>query len=274
MPDQIHTSPQGTRYRLVASKTTTPTSDASPKPVTVKLKVFWRTTRKWTPADVADYHHAVPQLAKLIQDETYWDRKGRVQTNRFTCEDFAVRVLVQFAASRGLPVKLTTGVRTYKNTEIYGQPEHERYDSTMYGFADMVELTYGAPDMQREGLNTLRLNGPEALRSGDILAQANDNAGIAHHIQLVLTTGPSKIEVVQGNSSGAIFRPASTVMRMLGMNQADPQNSAYAGMSIEHGLYIRQGDDWDYKNVTTGTERRNFLRTFHFHRWNFDEFNR
>jgi hypothetical protein len=35
MPDQIHVSPDGVKYRLVATKTTTPKTDAEPKIVTV-----------------------------------------------------------------------------------------------------------------------------------------------------------------------------------------------------------------------------------------------
>lgn len=35
MPEQIHTAPDGVKYRLVATKTTTPTSDVSAKAITV-----------------------------------------------------------------------------------------------------------------------------------------------------------------------------------------------------------------------------------------------
>ncbi|RQR54989.1 hypothetical protein DIE21_05985 [Burkholderia sp. Bp9140] len=81
----------------------------SPQPVTVRFKTFWKTVRTWTDTDVAEYQMAVPQLARQLQTETYWDRNGSTRTNRFTCEDFALRLLVQFAALRGLPIKLTTG---------------------------------------------------------------------------------------------------------------------------------------------------------------------
>ncbi|CAN7607967.1 hypothetical protein LJR230_004368 [Trinickia sp. LjRoot230] len=274
MPEQIHVSPNGTRYQLVATKTTTPTSDRSPKPVTVKMKTFWKTTCKWTDSDIADYRNSVPQLAEQIRTEQYWDRGGDVRTNRFTCEDFALRVLVQFAARRGLPLKFTSGVRTYRNMEVYGKPEHEKYDSTMFGFADMVELTYGAQDMQRAGSNTVPLSGPEVLRPGDVLAQANDRAGIAHHVQLVLSADASTITIMQGNSSGVIVRPFTTAMRVFGRNRADPQNSSYAGMPPENGIYTASGDGWNYKNTTKGTGAEDFLREFQFYRWNFPEFNR
>jgi hypothetical protein len=175
-PEPIHVSPDGTMYHFVAAKTTTPTGDTQPKPVTVRLKTFWKTTRKWADSDITDYRNFVPELAEQVRTEKYWDRSGNVRTNRFTCEDFALRILIQFAASRGLMLKLSTGVRTYRNMETYGQAEHEKYASTMYGFADMVGLTFGAPDMQRAGLNTVRLSSPEFLLPGDMLVQANDRA--------------------------------------------------------------------------------------------------
>ncbi|CAN0624505.1 conserved protein of unknown function [Burkholderia multivorans] len=250
----------------------TPASDRRPN--VVKLKVFWKTARKWTETDIAAYHDAAPQLAKQIQDELYWHKTGQVRSNRFTCEDFALRVLAQFASSRGLPLKLETGVRTYRNMEIYGQPEHDRYDSTMYGITEMVGLTYGASDMQRSHSNTTRLSGPETLLSGDILAQANDRAGVAHHIQLVLDSGPSTISIMQGNSSGVIVRPFTSALRLLGLNRADPQNNAYAGMLLERGHYTRRGSQWDYTNTTTGTVVADFLKIFQLYRWNFAEFNR
>jgi hypothetical protein len=249
----------------------TPKSDT--RPHVVKLKVFWKTTRKWTEASIADYRASVLMLAEQIMAEQYWTRQGDIHSNRFTCEDFALRVLIQYAASNGLPVKLVDGVREYRNMEIYGKPEHDRYDSSMYGFADMVELTYGAPDMQREGVNTVRVSGPDALLPGDILAQARDRVGVAHHVQLVTAKSASNISVMQGNSSGVIVRPFTTLLRMLGMNRADPQDDSYAGTRTETGSYSLSAVGWDYKNDSTGRCVADFLKVFELYRWNFFEFN-
>jgi hypothetical protein len=278
-PEPIHIGPDGTRYQFVATKTTTSTSDTSPKQVIVRFKTFWETTRMWTHAEIANYHEAVPQLARQIRKEQYWDRQGSVKTNRFTCEDFAIRVLAQFACSRGLPLKLETGVRTYRNVEVYGQPEHDRYDSTMYGFSDMVELTYGAPDMQRPRTNTVSLRGPEALLPGDILALAHDwkgshSGGTAHHIQLVTMTSPSSIEIYQGNSDGTIHRPITWFNKVLGRNSADPQQTAYAGLPIETGRFTKAATKWNYRNDVTGSSESDYLKSFDLYRWNFMEFNR
>jgi hypothetical protein len=255
----------------------TPESDTSP--YIVKLKVFWKTVNQWTDARVYEYRNAVPQLAKRLQAERYWDRRGNIRSSRFTCEDFALRMLVQFAASNGLPLKLTTGVRTYRNTEVYGRAEHEKHDATMYGFSDMVGLTYGAPDMQRAGSNTMRVDSAEDLMPGDILALAHDlkganTGGIAHHVQMVASRSETSIEIFQGNSDATIHRPITWFNRLLGRNAADPQQSAYAGRPIETGHFTRSASGWDYQNHVTGSRRNNYLQFFELYRWNFMEFNR
>lgn len=274
MPERTHTSPDGNRYKLIATRKTTPTSDTSPKPVTVRFRTFWKTVRKWTDTDIAEYQRAIPQLARLVQTETYWDRNGNIRANQFTCEDFALRLLVQFASPRGLPLNLATGVRSYRNVEIYGEAEHQRYDSTMYGFADMVSLTFGAPDTQRTDSNTVQLQTPESLLPGDMLVQANDRAGTGHHVQLVMSASSSSISIMQGNSSGVIVRPFTTIMRIFGRNRADPQSASYAGMHVENGRYTQSENGWDYRNETTGAEVKDFLKQFQLYRWNFATFNR
>lgn len=176
MPESIHIGPDGTRYQFVATMTTTPSSDTSPKPVTVKFKTFWKTTRQWAQADVHDFQKQAPAIAERLRSLRYWDKHGDLRYNKFTCEDFAIRVLCEYAAPRGLPVKLTTGVRTYRNVEIYNAEMHGRFSSDLYGFSEMVMLSFGAADMQRTGSNTVSVAGPEALLPGDILAKANDNS--------------------------------------------------------------------------------------------------
>lgn len=240
----------------------------------VQLKVFWKTANFWTDATIREYHSAVPSIAERLVSEQYWDRNGSIKNNRFTCEDFAIRLLCEFASERQLPVKLKTGVRTYRNMEIYQPGEHDRYLSHMYGFSDMVMLTYGAPDMQRIGENVVALTSPTELMPGDILAQAHDRPGdVAHHVQVVMSVTPEQIEIKQGNTSGVIIRPFTTVRRVLGSNMADPQNDGYAGMPIERGVYNRQESGWSYKNLETGAAREDFLKIFQLYRWNFMGFN-
>ncbi|NHQ87713.1 hypothetical protein HA050_16470 [Iodobacter sp. HSC-16F04] len=142
--------------------------------VKVTFKVFWKTTRFWKEEDILDFQRAVPAIVERLRTEQYWDKEGSIKENKFTCEDFAIRVLCEYAAPKGLPVKLTTGVRTYWNMEVYNPKAHADYQSNVYGFSEMVMLSYGAPDMQRLGVNTEAVKDPESLKAGDILALAHD----------------------------------------------------------------------------------------------------
>lgn len=251
----------------------TPKADPVGKKVT--YKVFWKTTAFWTDADIAAYHDEAPLIAEKLINEKYWDKNGAVKNNKFTCEDFALRVLCEFASKRGLPVKLKTGVRTYRNMENYTAAQHDRYASNMYGFSEMVMLTYGAPDMQKVGENTLAVDAVESLMPGDILAQALDRPGdVAHHIQVVVGINTSRIDIRQGNTSGWSTRPNTTFQRLIGSNMADPQNDGYAGMSIEKGFYEKAVVGWDYKNMAKGSTDEDFLKNFQLYRWNFMGFNK
>jgi hypothetical protein len=271
------TQPQA-RSNTGAQVALTPKTDQ--QGVKVRLRAFWRTTRLWTPALVADFQQQVPAIAQRLRVEQYWNKDGQILTNRFTCEDFALRVLCDYASAHGLPLKLTTGVRTYRNMEIFNAKEHSEYGAHMLGFAHMVMRTYGAPDMQRLGANAVAVASPEALLPGDILALAHDakgaaTGGRAHHIQLVVGAGPTRIAIFQGNSDSTIHRPITWFNRVLGRNAADPAQQAYAGMPVETGGYTKNGKaGWDYVNNSSGRGSKDFLKQFDLVRWNFMEFNR
>lgn len=238
-------------------------------PYTCKLKVYWKTTRAWTEPDVDAYHAAVPHLAEV----------ARMSGRRFTCEDFAIELLCSFASERGLPVKLTDGVREYRNMDIYDPDYHENYPQTRRGFISMVMASFGAPDMQRIGTNTIRLSGPSDLMAGDILALAHDSkgqatGGRAHHIQVITHRTDSRIDISQGNSNWEIHKPITWINKVFGRNSAHPDQRAYAGMPPETGQFIRSaGAGWDYRNNDTGSVQKDYLKFFEPYRWNFLEFN-
>lgn len=225
-------------------------------------------------------------MAERLRTEQYWNKAGEIKHNRFTCEDFAIRLLCEYACQHGLPVKLTTGVRTYRNDEQFRPGEHERYGSNLYGFTDMVMRSYGAPDMQRIGANTVAVPTPETLLPGDVLAQANDLEGralaakrdspvnVGHHIQVVVSVTNKHIAIYQGNSDGSIHFIFPKALKLIGRNPADPQDESYAGLPIESGLYSkREGSKWSYDNQTTKRHYDDKLKEFLFYRWNFHEFN-
>lgn len=241
----------------------------------VTLKVFWKTTKLWSDIDIKDYHNSVFGIIKKMLEEKYWDKQGLVRVNQLTCEDFAIRVLCLYAAQKGLPIKLKTRERVFRNMEMYNSELHDRYSSNKYGFSEMVMLSYGAADMQRQNENTVSIKDASNLLPGDILAQTYDSVrNVAHHIQVVCLTRAQEIHIAQGNSTGVIVRPFTTLMRLIGKNRADPQSDAYAGSPIEFGVYQWLGNGWDYTNLKTNKTHKNFLNKFQLLRWNFLEFNR
>ena len=256
----------------------TPKADTTP--YVVQLKVFWKTTKKWKASDISDFQRGMPRIAERLRTEKYWNKDGDIKTSKFTCEDFAIRVLCEYASAKGLPVKLRTGTRTYRNMELYNAEEHDRYASNMYGFSEMVMLTYGAPDMQRVGVNMVPIDKPEDVLPGDILALVHDakgnaNGGRAHHIQVVVATSSHSMEIYQGNSDSTIHRPITWLNRLVRRNAADPRQGAYAGLRIELGIYTSKSSGrWDYTNNATKSHNKDFLKYFDLLRWNFKEFNR
>lgn len=243
------------------------TPKADEAPYTCKLKVYWKTTRSWTDSDIRAYHAQVPQMAET----------ARASKRPYTCEDFALALLCDFASQHGLPVKLSDGVREYRNMDIYDPDYHENYPQSPRGFISMVMVTFGAPDIQRSP-NTLRLPAAEDLLPGDLLALARDSkgratGGRAHHIQVVTRTSGSSIDIYQGNSNWQIHKPITWVNRVFGRNSADPTQSAYAGMPPETGSFTRANVGWNYRNNTTGNTQSDYLKFFEFFRWNFNEFN-
>lgn len=247
-------------------------------PHTIRLKVFWKTTRYWTPEHIENYHRSVLSIAKELKEEKYWSSDGDIHLNTFTCEDFAIHILCKYAHSKGLPVKLTTGVRTYRNMEEYNSEDHEQFAANMWGFSAMVMLTYGASDMQRTGKNTLPIAAPENLLPGDILALSRENSKEeiqrAHHIQIVTEKTENKIKIFQGNSKDTIIKPITWIYRLAGKNIADPFQDAYGGKEVETGYFTKRSDGWDYKNKTTGEIKKNNIKYFEYFRWNFEEFNK
>jgi hypothetical protein len=253
----------------------TPKSDPVGKKVT--YKVFWKTTAFWTDADIAAYHDEAPLIAERLINEQYWDKNGAVSNYRFTCEDFAIMVLVEFSSKRGLPVKLVTGVRAYRNMENYSPAAHDRYGSNKYGFAEMVMLTYGAREMQKTGVNTVAVASLEDLMPGDILAQALDRPitnNTAHHIQMAVAVTDSRIDIRQGNTDAAIIWPFTWLEKLKGKDMADPQSGGYVGLPVQKGYFIKSGTGWTYHNMTKGSVGEDFLKYFELYRWNFMGFNK
>jgi 1,2-phenylacetyl-CoA epoxidase catalytic subunit len=143
----------------------------------------------------------------------------------------------------------------------------------------MAMASFGAPDVQRNGINTIRLSDPSELLPGDLLGLALDAKGRAsgkraHHVQVVVQKSDTQIVIYQGNSDWTIHKPVTYFNKLFGRNAADPVQTAYAGMATETGQFTRtSGSQWDYKNNRTGATQSDYLQYFELFRWSFMEFN-
>lgn len=254
----------------------TPKSDKKPKQVV--LRVFWKSNKKWDASTIQAYQKFVVGEADFMRSNyVEMNEDGETKKGRFTCEDFALRMLIEFASKNSLPVKLTTGVRTYSNIEIYSSDEHDDYSANAFGFFQMVGKTYGAPDMQSP-INTKLVATVAELKPGDILAQANDKSDKrAHHIQMVIAKTSVEITIFQGNSGSGNWGPLAKLSRLIGRgNPADPKaETAYTGATAQKAKYTLMTDKtWSYSNEDTKSSKTDFLKMFLFYRWNFENFNR
>lgn len=261
----------------------TPKSNKNPN--VIKLKIFWKTTKKWTVADINNYRKSVPSITESLKQEEDWYPDGSSGKAKFTCEDFAIMVLVKFASKNGLPLKLKTESGLYRNIDLFDIEKNGKYVANEIGFAHMVMTTYGAPDMQRIKQNTMQIYKVANLKSGDILAEDHDAKGwlsrllgnktpTAHHIQVVVSRTFNTINIYQGNSNNQIHRPLTTIHKLMGENSADPEDATYAGLTVEMGRYASNADGtWNYINFNTKKQYTDKLKDFDMFSWNFMEFN-
>jgi RHS repeat-associated protein len=208
----------------------------------------WNITNQWNNDYITGYFKYV-----INQTQKYIDAG-----QQFTCEDFALSLLIDYASTNGLPVTIQNGSGTY-------DARSDNY-TDMATFKNDVLMTTGARDLQNPN-NTIETK-IMGSKSGDIIINRNDN-NIGHHIQVI--TAPEIDGVVgisQGNSG--ILNGVRVVSGVL--NAGNPRSLFYTGKSIERGSYdINAGV---YFNQTTGKIINNYrtVKNIDVRRWNFKTF--
>lgn len=242
----------------------TPVDDVTP--VTLQYKFYWIHERLWDESWIEKYHRTVPGLAREIQS-----RKGSV--GKFTCDDFAFEVLIEFSSRNKLPLKIKTESRTFKNVEEVFDKEGAN-PPTPEGFALDLEFRAGAPDVCR---NSHPIS-PSELKPGDIIAEFDES-----HIQVVTSVSPNRIEIMQGNFPGfrtpAIKQKAALeggwLFRSKSKNARESPN--YLGVPVQNATYELRNGTWLYQRLYGDNQAWDAQpwkdMSKHF-RWNFLEFNR
>ncbi|MCX4163679.1 MULTISPECIES: hypothetical protein [Paraburkholderia] len=268
----------------LASGTTTPSTDT--KPVIARWKVYWLYENTWDDEWIARYHKEAPSIARQIQSEktttdvvipesfgmTYKD----VKSEPYTCEDFALEVLVRFASENLLPVKLKTDAAVFANIDRNYKSEYKPSPPTIRGFLNDVKTAYAAYDMPK---NCITLSDKLAVLPGDIFLKHTHS-----HVQVVVSKSSNEIDILQGNfpSSGA-----DTGLRYVGGHLAkiflgrpasadSPTSPDYYGVPVQNGSYILNYGKWRYQNLTLNGKLDSGQTWIDMSiplQWNFMEFN-
>jgi hypothetical protein len=266
----------------LASAAMTPQADR--KPITVKCKVYWVHKQLWNETWIAQYHAAAPALAKEIaarkvsmseleNEPIDGSPTGGKEANRFTCEDFAFEVLIEFASRNKLPLKIQTQSVVFKNIDKDYKSGDKSAPPTPAGFAVDVAIASGASDIARNATAVA----DKDLLPGDLFLEFNKG-----HVQVVTSATLDRVEIMQGNFPGLESNPRKIMSKILfgrwlrATNAGNRESSLYLGVPVGAATYERRDGKWLYQRLY-GTYHgwdSDVWGTMSLHlRWNFLEFN-
>lgn len=252
------------------------TPKADTEGVRIRFKVFWKTQKFWNDDYIRQYKEEAPIIATQLKDHFLeWRSDGSINKRlTATCEDFAIRILVEFAFRNNLPIKITTNAGVFRNMEPLDQSDDTL--PNVYGFMQKVMRSCAAQDMLNDR-NTRQVHN-EQVEPGDLLVQLNSQGG-ARHVQITTQNTGKSIIVIQGNQEYKYhYRALYWIAKKLTGNKSnsvsDPNAKGYEGMSLGEGEFSKNREKWAYKNLKTGFTSPDFLRQFVGRSWNFSEFNK
>lgn len=196
----------------------------------------WQITNEWKKEEIANYR-------KYVQQRT---SDARENGEEYTCEDFALGVLIDFASENGLPISIENGQGTFD--------AHSDEFKSVEEFKDAVFKTTGAKDIQKQSNTQVT----EWFKAGDLVV-GRDDENLAFHIQVVsqINLKTRKIEIHQGSES---------------VGSADPKSFFYAGKSVSRGVWNLNTDVYRNPPKTISEYSKNY--NTEGRRWNFKNFNK
>lgn len=210
----------------------------------------WKVENRWDPAYATRFSSWVPSGVQA--------HSGKL---RFTCEDLAVQLIIDFAVNHKLPLKIKNGSRSlgYVSGDFDSREEYR---------LEVMSST-GARDLLLDG-NTLAVgSGTPGLDSDLIFAQAGDmivmNDGSYRHVQIITHVRTGQIEIAQGN-----FRDPTD--HCSGGDGNDPADKCYLGAHIQKARYELRDGRWRY--IRPRSDEMVFQKKqARIRRWNFMSFN-
>ena len=126
----------------------------------------------------------------LLYRDFVSDKVAQYEANqeRYTCEDLAINLLIDFAAKNKLPVSF------FNLSGVYdaGSEEFNNIDE----YRNAVLVSTGAPDLLQ---NTIEIP-KEKLQEGDVILHYSESKGRVNHTQVVTGVDDEIVEIKQGLS--------------------------------------------------------------------------
>jgi hypothetical protein len=200
----------------------------------------WDIVNQWNEDYINKYRQFVASRASAYE-------------GKFTCEDFALSLVIDFAFNNNLPLKIATGAGVFDAASDQFQ--------TMTEFKHEVLFHTGARDLQ--DYNTIAEPLSE-VKPGDLLLNRTET-GRAHHVQVVTSAKDGVIDISQGNYPR---------WNIFGFGSGDPFSPLYLGTDVQEGrYYLTAGHFFVGQNQTPRYENavgvlRLEARTWNFMGWN------
>jgi hypothetical protein len=189
----------------------------------------WQVTKKWNDEEIKKYRNALAHLISAIEE----------RGDTYSCEDFAINLIITFSKENNLPFKWKTGSQNFDaSNSNYGD-----YSS----FMKAVMKATGASDFQN-GSNTTVVN-ISSVQIGDVLALITpDDKGVSHHIQVVAKTYGTPnvvLDIKQGNLSGPLFKITQKIQSGTHLLKRDEyfnkdDSKTYAPFSNSYSIQARK----------------------------------
>ncbi len=206
----------------------------------------WEVKNKWSAEYIAGYRAAVVK----ISDQWIKENKS------FTCEDFALAILIKYSKDNNLPLTIQNGSGSY-NQEYYENGDY-------FTFYEDVLKTTAANDIAE--FNAIFLGNQkkdiENGKTGSLILHDSDSDGIFNHTQ-VITLSDKK-------TKSLFTRQGNLHYRLLANS---PGNWFYAGVPIEKTVWNFKGN-YHY-NFISGNKISNPMQSLNpsLFDWDFQKFN-
>jgi hypothetical protein len=203
-------------------------------------KPVWEATNKWDANYIQKYQNYVTTRTQTYSSQEWC---------KFTCEDFALSLIVDFAHENSLPFVFFNGTGSYTSSDL----RFKNFED----FKIALLTTSAAKDISNSW-NTKKSN----TDTGNIILLETRGEGTGvNHTQVIAQSVGNKITIFQGNLD----------YRILSNN---PSNLFYSGKRIQAGVWNLENGS--YQNLTTGSkENSNYLKSANaqFRQWNFSLWN-